>query len=139
MRSFQETSDKLAITLSVLCAIHCLALPLIAVVLPSILAMPFAEESFHFWLMVIVVPVSVYALTLGCKQHKRYRIVALGAVGLSILIVTAIAGERYLTEMQEKIFTLIGVTIIALGHFWNFHLCREKKMCSFSSQRNCSE
>lgn len=123
MQTYQELSDKVAISLSVLCAIHCFALPFLILLLPSMLVLPFEEEAFHFWLMVIVLPISIYALTMGCKQHRRYQVVVLGTFGLLILVATALAGEN-LGEQNEKYMTLVGTSMIALSHFWNHRICR---------------
>ncbi len=125
MTNLQTISDKTAIGLSLLCTLHCLALPLAIVLLPSIAALPLADEVFHLWMVFAVIPISIYALTLGCKKHKHYRLLGLGAVGLGLLIVAAFVGHDLLGEFGEKTLTVIGASIIALGHFWNYRLCQE--------------
>jgi len=132
MNNIQRISDKAAISLSLLCTVHCLALPLIAVFLPAIAAMPFADEAFHLWLLVAVVPTSAYALTLGCKKHQRYRVVVTGAVGLLTLIAAAVFGHDLLGETGEKALTVAGTIIIAFGHIWNYRLCQSKENCGCS-------
>jgi hypothetical protein len=125
MFQLQSLTDKTAISLSLLCTIHCLFAPLLAVLLPSIAGIPLEDEIFHLWLAVAVIPISIYALTMGCKSHKRYRVLALGGVGLLILIFTALFGHGLLGEELEKTFTVIGASIIAVGHIWNYRLCRQ--------------
>ena len=58
--------DKSAIGLSVLCLIHCLALPLALVTSFSFSALWVADESFHQLLVFLVLPTSFLALALGC-------------------------------------------------------------------------
>ena len=127
MIHLQSISDKTAISLSLLCTIHCLFAPLLAVLLPSISGLTLDDEIFHLWLAFAVIPISAYALTMGCKSHKRYRVLALGGTGLLILVVTAIFGHDLFGETLEKTFTVVGASIIAVGHLWNYRLCQQSE------------
>ena len=129
MSNIQSTSDKLAISLSILCTLHCLILPLLVVLLPSIAALPLQDEVFHIWMVIAVVPISIYALTMGCKKHRQYLMLLIGAVGLLILSVVAFLGHDLLGEVIEKVFTLLGAFTIAIAHVWNFRLCRQHGIC----------
>lgn len=51
--------DKFAIGLSAMCAIHCLAVPVLLVLLPSAAALGLGNEQFHFWMLVAVLPSSL--------------------------------------------------------------------------------
>ena len=129
MVNLQTASDKAAISLSVLCMVHCLLLPLLVVLLPSIAALPLQDEVFHIWMVIAVVPISAYALTMGCKKHKRYLMLLVGAVGLLILSIVAFFGHDLLGEELEKMGTLVGALIIAIAHVWNFRSCRKHDLC----------
>ena len=129
MNNLQRLSDKSAIGLSLLCTIHCLAMPLAAVLLPSIAALPLADETFHYWMLITVLPISAYALTMGCKKHQRYRLLLIGGVGLCILVFATYAGHDLLGETGEKTLTVVGTMILALGHLWNYRLCHHKGPC----------
>ena len=124
MRHPEHVADGVSVSLSVLCVIHCLALPVMATILPSLLAMPFSDERFHIWLVCAVIPISTYALTMGCKKHKNYQIWIPGVAGMAVLLTAALGGD-VIGENLERVFTLIGAGIIALSHYWNFTLCRE--------------
>ncbi|HBD11683.1 MAG TPA: MerC domain-containing protein [Porticoccaceae bacterium] len=129
MSDLQGLSDKSAIGLSILCTLHCLAMPLAVVLLPSIAALPLADEAFHYWMLIGVLPVSTYALTMGCKKHQHYRLLLLGGAGLSILVFAAFAGHDILGETWEKALTVIGAMILAIGHTWNHRLCQHQHRC----------
>ena len=64
--------DKIAISFSVVCALHCLLLPIAVIFLPSISATFFGTEDFHKTLLYFVIPSSIIALSLGCKMHGKY-------------------------------------------------------------------
>lgn len=118
----QTFTDKLAIGLSLLCAVHCLAFPLAMIWLPSIAALKLDGEAFHVWMLVAVIPTSVYALTMGCMKHKRYQLLFLGFIGLAFLI-SAVLLEETVGVSGEKWLTVIGATLMAIGHYLNFRLC----------------
>ena len=62
--------DKIAVYLSVLCAVQCLLLPVSALLLPTLSLIPLADEWFHSLLLFFVIPTSVLAMALGCKSTK---------------------------------------------------------------------
>lgn len=123
------TADKLAVGFSALCVIHCLAVPLLLVFLPSMAALSLNQEAFHTWMVVGVIPTSAYALTLGCKAHKKTSILVYGVLGLSGLIGSVLLGEHFLGELGEKLLTVISTTIVAYAHVRNFKLCQTKSDC----------
>ncbi|HBY86158.1 MAG TPA: MerC domain-containing protein [Colwellia sp.] len=125
MIKIENVTDKMAITLSIACAIHCLALPLLLLLLPSFMVLQLNNEAFHTWMVIIVIPTSVYALFMGCKQHKRYRLLFIGFLGLILLVLAVWVGNEY----WEKTFTLVGSAVIAGGHYWNYRLCQQHTLC----------
>ncbi len=130
MKTLQATTDKLAIGLSFACAVHCLALPLLLVSLPSLTALQLDNESFHRWMILAVLPSSLIALTLGCKQHKRYAFLGLGTAGLCLLVAAVVLGEDRIGEVGEKTMTLIGASFVALSHRLNFRRCSKENKSS---------
>ena len=124
MKNIQAMSDKTAISLSILCALHCLALPVLVVMLPSLTAWNLASEEAHLWLLVAVIPISVYALTMGCRKHQQFNIMFLGLIGLALLIIAAWLGHDILGEIGEKTILTIGAAVIALSHLLNQRQCR---------------
>ena len=78
-------------------------------------------------MVVAVLPISVYGLTLGCKKHKRYQLLILGFVGLSLLISALILEDLLdalnLIMINEKSLTLLGAMFLATGHWFNYRLC----------------
>ncbi|XOV78107.1 MAG: MerC domain-containing protein [Aestuariibacter sp.] len=126
MKTAQSITDKFAIGLSLMCAVHCLLVPILLVFLPSLAILQLDSEQFHLWLVVAVIPSSVFALTLGCKQHKRYQLLGMGAIGLILLILALLLGEKRIGETGEKTLTVLGSACVAIGHWINYRLCRVK-------------
>ena len=129
MKALTISSDKIAMSLSMLCMMHCLAFPLLVALLPSISALPLDKEAFHLWMVIAVIPISLYALTLGCKKHKKISILSSGLLGLVCLISAVLLGESRIGEAGEKILTVIGAILIAFSHYKNFHQCQHLNNC----------
>jgi hypothetical protein len=125
MIKIENITDRMAITLSIACAIHCLAMPLLLLLLPSFVVLQLNNEAYHTAMVLIVLPTSVFALFMGCKQHKRYRLLFIGFVGLIFLVLAISLGN----EFWEKVLTLMGSAVIAGGHYWNYRLCQQHTLC----------
>jgi len=60
MKTISTSLDKSAITLSALCLAHCLLLPLVTVLLPTVIATTMNQEVFHTLMVVCVLPISIW-------------------------------------------------------------------------------
>ncbi len=121
--------DKFAIGLSLLCALHCLALPLFVLLLPTVSAVFFEGEGFHLVMVMMVLPISSFALWVGFKQHNNLKILLAGIMGLMILCLTVLAGHELLGELMEKVFTLLGSSFICYSHYLNYKECQQQDNC----------
>ncbi|MEC9392236.1 MAG: MerC domain-containing protein [Pseudomonadota bacterium] len=117
--------DTLAISLSFLCVVHCLFIPSFIILAPSFLAFSFNNELIHYLILVLAIPISLYALISGYKVHKKISFLFLGLLGLSILLLAVIYGEIIFGEFGEKGLTLLGSIIVVFSHFKNLKVCRE--------------
>ena len=127
--TFRPLADKTAIGLSLLCAVHCLALPVVIALAPALASLAIADESFHLWMVAVVIPVSAYALVLGCRKHRCMSVLVTGAVGLLVLGLTPIAGHDLLGESGERALTLLGASLIAWSHIQNYRFCQSAPAC----------
>lgn len=134
MKTVTTHTDRLAIGLSSLCVIHCLAAPFLVVLLPGLNVIHFNDEAFHLWLLIAVIPISFLSLSLGCSQHRNRKVMTLGFVGLAILF-SALFVENFVAEgfangeNLEKILTVLGACIVAASHYLNFSLCQQLRVC----------
>lgn len=118
--------DKLAISLSALCSIHCLAAPVLLALLPSLAGMAFLDEGFHRWLIFAVIPCSVLSLGLGCRQHRKISVLFYGAVGIILMLSLLVLGHEYLGETMERGLSLVASLFIAAAHWQNYRLCQTR-------------
>ena len=121
--TLQPLADKAAIGVSLLCALHCLALPMGTSLLPSLFGLSLQDESFHIWLVIVVIPLSAFALTLGCARHRRWGVLFSGFFGLWILCMSSL-GHGLLNQDSERMLTFTGSIFVAVSHVINFRFCR---------------
>ena len=147
--------DRFAIGIASVCAVHCLLTPILIIALPIIATSFFAHQDFHLWMIFLVLPTTVFAVFMGCRSHKDRLVLALSAIGLSILLL-ALIQERacYASEgdvavssadceicsrdvaaestpMQAGVWlNAIGGFFLASAHIRNFRLCR-KSSCDY--------
>lgn len=126
MATGQSIADTIAIGGSIACALHCLALPLAILLLPSLAALPIADESFHYGMLAWILPTSVFALSIGCRRHRDFGVFGLGVFGLALLIGAAVFGHTLLGAGGEMAMTLAGAGVIGMSHLRNMSRCRDR-------------
>jgi hypothetical protein len=112
--------DRFAVCLSLLCMVHCLALPLLVAVLPIVGGALLPDREFHWLMLVLVLPASAWALTNGYRHHRRSGIAALGAVGLGVLLGISLFGHELFGPGGERLTTSAGAMLVAVSHVLNF-------------------
>ena len=80
-------SDKLSICLSLCCILHCIALPVIILIVPSIASLWINNEKVHIILVLFAVPISLFAMAKSLRVHHNYKCISLAVIGLSLLVV----------------------------------------------------
>ena len=123
--SHRKLLDTTAVLLSGICLLHCLALPVLLTVLPIFNTQLLDEETFHLIMLVVILPVSVIALAIGCRQHKDRTTLILGTIGLGILTATAIFGHDWFGLTGERLVTSLGGLVLAAAHIQNYRCCRD--------------
>ncbi len=107
--------DRLAIGVSGLCMVHCLASAVLVALAASaggLLLAPIVHEVG----LSIAILLGALALGHGVMQHGYMMPISVGALGLGVM-----AGAVSLPHdgSGETLFTLVGVALLALGHDLN--------------------
>lgn len=106
--------DRLAIGLSGLCVVHCVASAVLLAVVSSIGGV-LLHHSVHEFGLVLAICFGVLALGQGIMSHGYMMPSAIGSLGLGVM-----AGALGLPHHgAEALWTLIGVGLLALGHDLN--------------------
>ena len=122
--------DRLGITLSVVCLLHCLALPLAIAALPLVAAQWLQASGFHMAMALALLPIALLAVLPGLRMHGRRSVAVAMAAGLSLLSTAAFADEALLTHEWVVALTVTGGVILVAAHAVNLALCRACPACA---------
>jgi hypothetical protein len=106
--------DRMAIGLSSLCLIHCVATVLLAATLASAGA-ALANPAWHEVGFTVAILLGAVALGRGYASHRDWRPLLLGGAGLALMAVGLIRAEG----LPEIASTMSGVVLLALAHRLN--------------------
>ena len=120
----QLTSDKFAISFSAICMIHCLFAPSLIILSYSSLALTLESELIHKAILLLTIPVSIFAISLGYKNHSNNSIIYTGIAGLTILISALLVGAS-IGENAELILTILGSLMVITCHYRNYNVCKK--------------
>jgi hypothetical protein len=120
----QILSDKFAMSFSMLCLMHCLFAPALIVLSYSSLAITIESELVHKIILLLTIPISIFAITLGYKNHLNNSIIFTGISGLTILVAALLIGEK-INENTELILTTIGSMLLIFCHYKNYKICKK--------------
>ena len=137
--------DSLAISMAVVCAVHCLLTPVLIILFPILATTFWVQEDFHLWMILFVLPTTGFAMFLGCRKHKDSFVVGLSAFGLACLLAVSMyesffhfsqlsqsgsecvkcaqGGLNNYLSMTTFVNTLGGF-LLAGAHVRNYRLCR---------------
>ena len=117
------TMDRVAVMLSAVCLLHCMAIPLVILVLPALSGLLLGSETLVHWLLLgVAVPISGLALWVGYSRYRNLRSVLLGTVGLLLMFV---AVTHLFGRAPEVPLTLVGVALVACAHLLNIRRAAE--------------
>ena len=112
--------DFIGIGLSITCAIHCLAAPLLMGVLPLIGLEFLAREGFESAMIAAIAVVAGFAFLNGYRIHGRTSPFVLGFAGLAVfMLIRPAVGENL-----EPLATVVGGSAFVTGHIMNWRFAR---------------
>ena len=119
--------DRIGISLSGLCAIHCVLTPLLLIALPFSPLIGALHDWLHPVLIVLIVPIVALAYRHTPAGPDRRVIVGFFAAGL-VTITTAWLSHDLIGAWGEASLTLAGSLLLITGHWKNarcHHRCDE--------------
>lgn len=124
--------DKLTFSLSSLCIVHCLSLPLVIVFLPAIGT--FFTETIELIFIISIIPISISGFLPVWLRHRTSKRLVEFLAGLSLLIISQFALHQrvdFHTFLIESslltMISIIGTVLMAYAIYKNrrhTHVCR---------------
>ncbi|MFB1015695.1 MAG: hypothetical protein ACI9C0_000836 [Alteromonadaceae bacterium] len=117
--------DRLGITATSLCALHCILLPILLPALPLLGLSFLADHSWEHVFLIFTAMLGSVALFSGFKRyHRKMYPFYLLFVGVAIYWIKHDFSEEY-----EAYFIIIGASLIVAAHYINLKLCNSCRDC----------
>ncbi len=111
--------DRIGISVSGICMVHCMVLPVILAAVP----LWSTAETLHGWLhplfLVALVPISFMALVSTRGKPRAKSIQVLLGAGLLVIALASLFGHEAASPVVETAFTLLGSGLLVTGHWRN--------------------
>ncbi len=133
--NMQLFTDKIAISLSTICVLHCLFMPSFLILSSWFVAFSVNNEFVHYSILFAAVPVSAYALMKGYLNHNKLSYFLFGIFGLTVLVLAVLTTSIF-GEIGEKSLTVLGSLFVIYAHYKNHQICKELDCDCHDSKAN---
>ena len=125
--------DKVCMFLSVSCAIHCLIIPLVIILVPVFGLSLFVSETYEWVLLAFSAILGVSSLCFGYRKHKSLKAFAYLSSGIMLIVIGRLYHSHSTNHgFKLDLFTLMlvfGSLLVATSHYLNNKLCGSCKPC----------
>jgi MerC mercury resistance protein len=115
-----DPPDTVGQILSAVCAVHCVATPLLVTMAPAAASV---LGGAHPVLLVLVIGVALWSFVPGYRCHRSVQVAGLALTGVGLLAVAAFVFHGRLA--LETGFSLVGATVMMVAHWQNRKRLRE--------------
>ncbi|MEM6720728.1 MAG: MerC domain-containing protein [Bacteroidota bacterium] len=121
MRVKSNTIDIIALTSSLICAIHCAAIPIV-LSFSSMSSLHFLENPWIEWTFILMGVVFVFVSLWPSykKVHHQTKPLIVAAIGFGLIAI----GRLEFTEMWEVGNTVVGALFVSSAHYINWKLLK---------------
>jgi hypothetical protein len=117
--------DRIGITATSLCALHCILLPVLLPALPLLGLSFLADHAWEHVFLLMTAALGTLALFSGFKKyHRKYYPFYLLFLGIGIYWI-----KHDFSEDIQPFFIVIGASLIVAAHIINLKLCNSCKQC----------
>ncbi len=119
-----KTIDVIAITSSIICAIHCAAIPIV-LSFSSLSSLHFLENPYIEWTFILLGIVFVFVSLWPSykKTHGSRKPLIFAFFGFALIAI----GRLDFTELWEVSNTVIGATLVSIAHYFNWKILKTQE------------
>jgi hypothetical protein len=114
--------DRLGATGSLVCAVHCAALPLLIATLPSLGVAVWLGDDFERGFVLFATLLGLFSVIWGYRRHSAVRALGLLLPGLAALWTGVLYDPLHHALVPHAIAMTLGGTLVGLAHFANLRL-----------------
>ncbi len=127
--------DRVGFSLSFICAIHCLAIPIFLPLVPVLADSYVASENLELLIICFTLLIATPTLLRGYLRHRKLLIPACFFLGLVFLLLRPSAFEHSHDHVHSEdafhfILAALGGFSLAIGHLLNLRFCRNCPACN---------
>jgi len=111
--------DRLAVLLSGLCLVHCVSTIAFVAILSSAAGL-LLDPLIHEIGLGVAIALGLFTLGRGVMDHGYIMPVAVGSLGLGMMMGAITIGHEGGHGSQEILYTMLGVGMLALAHDLNY-------------------
>lgn len=117
MRIKNHTLDIIALTSSLICAVHCAAIPIL-LSFSSLSSLQFLENPYIEWSFIALAVVFVFVSLWPSykKYHRKAKPLFIACFGFTLIAM----GRFEFTELWEVVNTVTGATLVSVAHYFNW-------------------
>lgn len=112
-------ADMLGMAASLLCMVHCLALPALLLLAPTMTAGLAHDDRTHYCLAMFVTMFCLLGILPGYMQHSQKKVLWMMILGLSLVLLATFASALMLGESLEIPIITVGNLLVVSAHYRN--------------------
>ena len=128
-----KSIDRIGATGSMLCAVHCAALPLLLILMPA-LGAGLAGAGFEIGFILFASAMALSSLILGYRRHRALRALLFLVPGLVSLWSAVLIPPLHHNVIAHAVAMALGGTLIATSHLINLRLSHTHQRHACCSQ-----
>lgn len=109
--------DRAAMSVSALCMVHCLTLPLILSLAPSLLPAVWDDRLIHAGALALALPLAIVGIGARMRTSRDPLTLGLAGVGLALMALGILAHDA---PPLDLVFTLAGAGSVGTAHLRNY-------------------
>lgn len=121
-RPSSRALDRIGVTGSLLCAIHCALLPVLIAVLPTFGLATALGERFEEAFVLFATLLGLYSMVSGYRRHRLLQAIALLLPGLAILWLGVLNAAVHQSGVPHALLMTLGGSLVGLAHLANLRL-----------------
>jgi len=115
-------ADRIGATGSLLCALHCAAIPVLLAAVPGIGLGLFADEGIELGFVTFATVLAVASLWMGYRRHRSFRGWMFLVPGLLAVWAAVLYPPLHDSVVPHAVAMAVGGTLIAVAHVLNLRL-----------------
>lgn len=114
--------DRCGAVWSLLCAVHCAALPVVLVFSPGLVLGGWWDEGIERVVVTVVSVVALLSLSLGWRRHRGRMALVLGVPGLLCMWAALLVPQVHESVPAHALAMACGGVLVGLAHLCNLRL-----------------